>query len=87
MKHDLKSLDYVKGLQSNLRAIFDNNAGKDVMEFLEISCGWYQSIFDPNNRDISLINDGKRQVVATIKTLLRCTPEEIVSLAQEKEGV
>jgi hypothetical protein len=83
----LTDVDYVKGLQSNLRATFEGEAGKAVMEFLEESCGWYQSIFDPQNRDICLINDGKRQVVATIKTLLRYKPEEIVSMAKQKEGV
>lgn len=82
---DLKNYQYVKTLQSNLRATFDTPSGKEVMEFLEEACGWWESIFDPTNRDQVLINDGKRQVVATIKTLLRLTPEQINALAKTKE--
>lgn len=82
----LTDLDYVKGLQSNLRIAFGSPQGKEVMKFLEASCGWYQSIFDPVNRDLVLINDGKRQVLATIKTLMEFPPEQIVAMAKEKEG-
>lgn len=82
----LTDLNYVKGLQSNLYATFDSPQGKEVMIFLEQSCGWYESIFDVVNRDMVLINDGKRQVVATIKTLMQLKPEQIVQLAREKEN-
>lgn len=82
----LQNIDYVQGLQSNLRATFETPQGKEVMEFLEQACGWYESIFDPVNKDLVLINAGKREVVATLKTLLRLKPEQIVALAQQKEG-
>ena len=83
---NLTDLNYVKGLQSNLRVVFDTPQGKEVMEFLESACGWYQSVFDPSNKDLCLINDGKRQVLATLKTLMKLTPEQIVALAKEKEN-
>ena len=86
MKHDLTDIEYVKALQSNLRVVFESPPGKEVITFLESACGWYQSIFDPVNRDLCLINDGKRQVLATIKTLIELKPEQIVAMAKEKEA-
>lgn len=81
----LRDTDYIKALQSNLRSVFDTPAGKEVMKFLEDAVGYDQSIFDPVNRDLILINDGKRQVVATIKTLLKLSAEQIYALAKQKE--
>lgn len=78
----LDRIDDVKELQQNLHIVFDSPQGKDVMEWLETSCGWYESIFDPVNKDRILINAGKREVVATIKTLLRLPAEDIVQLAK-----
>ena len=83
---DLKNPDYVKGLQSDLHTLFDGEAGKKVMRFLEVSCGWYQSIFSPVDRDITLVNDGKRQVVATLKTLLECSADQVVAMAKRREN-
>lgn len=82
----MTDIEYVKALQGNLRMVFDSPAGKEVMRFLEESCGWYQSIFDPTNRDMTLINDGRRQVVATIKTLLEFPAEQIAAIAKSKES-
>ena len=82
---NLTNLDYVKGLQSNLRITFDNPSGKEVMQFLEVSCFWYESIFDPQHKDRILINAGKREVIATIKTLLRLPAEQIVAMAKQME--
>ena len=83
---DLKNRDYVKNLQSDIRAVFDTPAGKEVMKFLELSCGWYQSIFNPVDRDLTLINDGKRQVVATLKTFIEFDADKIVEIAKAKEN-
>lgn len=77
---------YVSGLKSNFHATFDTPQGKEVMMFLEQTCCWYKSVWSPNQPDLTLINDGKRQVVATIKTILECSPEQICSLAETKEG-
>ena len=78
---NLQNLEEVKTLQSNLRASLDTNAGKEVMKWLEQLCGWYDfHDIDPN---IVLIKHGKRQVLATIKTLLDLSPEQIVALTKE----
>lgn len=82
---NLKDVDYVRALQSNMRSLFDTAAGKEVMRFLEAACGWYQSVFTPGNPDMTLINDGKRQVIATIKTLLERAPEEIVAMTKARD--
>jgi phage baseplate assembly protein W len=82
---DLKNLSEVKELHNNIRATFDTPQGKEVMRFLEEASGWYESIFDPDNRDRILINAGRREVVATLHTFLKYPPERIVAMAQQKE--
>lgn len=84
---DLTDIQYVKDLKSNMHVLFDTPQGKEVMRYLEHACGWYQSVYDPQNGSMTLINDGKRQVVATIKSILRLSPDEIVKLIQTKEQV
>jgi len=80
---DLKSIDDVKALQSNMRASLDTPQGKEVVSFLEEICGWYDfSETDPN---MILIKHGKRAVLATIKTLLELNAEQIAVLARERE--
>jgi len=81
----MTDIDYVKTLKANLRTTFESPQGKEVMKFLEEAVGYDNTVFDPVNRDMVLINDGKRQVVATIKTLLKLDPEQIVALAVAKE--
>lgn len=83
---DMSNIKDVTGLKSNMHAAFDTPQGKEVMKFLEMSCGWYRSVWSPGNPDMTLINDGKRQVLATIKTILECSPEQIVKLAEKSEG-
>ena len=83
---DLKNIDYVQGLVSNMRTTFDTPQGKEVMKFLEKSCGWYDSIFTPDHPELTLISDGKRQVLATLKTLLTIPAGQIVAMAKQKEG-
>lgn len=79
---DLTNLDEVRGLQSNLRATLDTPAGKEVIKFLEELCGWYD--FIETDPDTILIKHGKRQVLATIKTLLKLTPEQIVAFIEKE---
>jgi hypothetical protein len=85
---NMTDLNVVKALIGNIRHCFNTPQGEEVMKFLEVSCGWYESVFDPTNRDAILVNAGRREVVATIKTLLKNTPEEIVALAaaQQERG-
>lgn len=82
---NLSNIDDVRNLQSNLHICFDGVPGQEVMRFLEASCGWYESIFDPINKDRILINAGKREVLATLKTLLKLSPEQIVLMAKHGE--
>ena len=80
----LTNIDDVKALQSNLRASLETAPGKEIMKFLEGICGWYDfTEVDPNK---ILIAHGKRQVLATLKTLIELKPEQIVALAKQKEG-
>ena len=78
--------NYVSGLKSNFHVVFDSPQGKEVMLFLENTCCWRASVWTPGNPDMTLINDGKRQVVSTIKTILELSPDQIVQLATQKEG-
>jgi hypothetical protein len=80
---NLQDIDYVKGVQSNLHATFDTPQGKEVMKFLETMVGYDASIFDPTSKENTWIRDGGRQVVATIKTLLKHKAEDIVSIAKQ----
>jgi len=82
---DLKDIKDAKAISSNVRSVFGTPQGKEVMKFLEESCGWYESIFDPDNRDRILLNAGRREVVATLKTLQVLTAEQISALAKQKE--
>lgn len=83
---NLKDRSDAAALKSNMHATFDSPQGKEVMAFLENTCCWYQSVLDPNSPDMTLINDGKRQVLATIKTILNLSPDQIVLLAEQKES-
>ena len=78
---DIKSEDYIKGLESDLRT----SSGQAIVAFLEEACGYDNSVYAPNNPDMTLINDGKRQVIATLKTLLKVTPAEFIKLVKSKE--
>ena len=80
------TLDEAVGLKSNMHATFDSPQGKEIMDFLEQSCCWYQSVWSPSSPELTLINDGKRQVLATIKTVLESSPSQIVALATQSEG-
>ena len=79
---NLSNLDDVRMLQSNLRASIDTPQGKEVVLFLEEICGWYD--FSETDPDMILIKHGKRQVLATIKTLLKLNPEQIVALSNKE---
>jgi hypothetical protein len=82
---NLQNIDEVKALIGNMRTTFESPQGKEVMKFLEEVVGYDASIFDPTNRENTWVNDGRRQVVATIKSFLKLTPEQIVAMAKDKE--
>ena len=82
---NLTNINDVKALISNMRTTFESPQGKEVMEYLEEVCGWYESIYDPVDKDRVLINAGRREVIATIKTLLKLSPEQVIAMVKDKE--
>lgn len=80
---DLTRLDHVKKIQSDLRSVFDSPAGHQVMEFLEEICGWYD--FNREDPNAVLIAHGKRQVLASIKTLLKHSAEDIQTIVRQQK--
>jgi hypothetical protein len=84
--NNMTDMDYVRSIKANLHAVFDTPQGQEVMRFLELSCSWYQPVYVPANPELTLINDGRRQVLSTIKSILELSPEQIVALAKQKEG-
>ncbi len=77
------TLDEAKTLVSNVRATFESPQGKSVMEYLEKSCYWFESIYDNLDKDRILINAGRREVLATLKSLLVLNPEQVIALTKE----
>lgn len=57
-----------------------------VMDFLELYCGYNSAVMSSNPYDISYAG-GKRDVILTIKTLLRkdITPEQIAQVFDSKK--
>jgi len=82
---NLTDIRQVKALQGHIKSTFGGPSGEETLKFLEQACGWYESIFDPQSKDRILINAGRREVVATIKTFLSLEPEQIVAMAKQKE--
>ena len=82
---DMTDRSYVANLKSSMHVLFDSPQGKEVMTFLELTCCWYKSVWSPGNADMTLINDGRRQVLATIKTILELSPDQIVEMARKAE--
>lgn len=80
---DLTHPQEVRQLQDSMRVLFDTPQGKELMEFLEQICGWYD--FRGTDTNTILIKTGKRQVLATLKTLLSVTPEQIAQLAEMEQ--
>ena len=80
-------VNFAAALKSNMHATFDSPQGKEVIRYLEQSCGWYRSIYTAGaDRDEALINDGKRQVIATIKSILMLTPDQIAAIAEGEQN-
>lgn len=76
---NLTKLEDVKALQNTLRnkPISD----PDVMKFLEQICGWFNfSAIDTNE---VLVMNGRRQIVAMLKTILENSPEVVKTLAEQ----
>lgn len=80
---DLTKLDDAKKVTSAAR-VLNTPDGKELIRFLEQTCGWYDSVFDNDNRDYILVKAGRREVLATLKTLTQLSAEEIQAVAQKQ---
>ena len=77
---NLTDIDSIKVIQSNLCTLPIGD--KENMKVMEQLCGWVD--FNDTEPNTVLIKNGKRSILATIKTLLECTPEQIVALTKEQ---
>lgn len=77
---DFTDRDSVKNLKANMHVCFDTPPGKEVMDFLERICNWYPSAGDPVETNEVIGRDARRQALATIKTILKCSPEQLMKL-------
>jgi hypothetical protein len=84
MNIDLTDLDYVAGLQSNLRCTLATPQGAEVMKFLEKICAWTPTVFDTLETNEVIARDATRRVCGTLKALLELTPRQVVALAESK---
>jgi len=82
---NLKDVNIAKALKGNMHICFDSPQGKEIMKFLEGTCCWYESPLMPGSNEHTLINVGKREVLASIKTILKLSPEQISALVRNRE--
>jgi len=77
------NINEATALKSNMHATFDSPQGKEVMLFLEKRCSWYDSVFVPTSPELTLVAAGRREVLATIKTVMKYSPKQIVALQED----
>lgn len=80
---DLTNINQVRQMQTELRTALGTTSGKEVIKFLEQICGWYD--FRHTDPNVILMEHGKRQVLATLKTFLDFSAEQIVAMAAKEE--
>jgi hypothetical protein len=80
---NLMNLADVKKIQGDLRFTFESPSGQETMKFLEQMAGWYD--FNEDDKDRILVAHGKRQLLASIKTLLKYSAEEIQAIARQQK--
>ena len=74
---DLRNINSVKNLKADFHALYDTPSGDNVMDFMESICNWYPIAGDSSETNDVIARDARRQVLATIKTFLKCNPDEI----------
>ena len=79
----LDTIDQIKGVQSNLIAVFSTPQGQEVMRYLEDIGSWYPKMDDSGETNEIIARDANRRFLGTIKTLLRLTPEQMMALKGE----
>ena len=80
---NFKDIESIKTLKQDFDVVFDNPSGKNVMEFLEVVCNWCPLAGDSMESNEIKARDARRQVLATIKTFLKCSPEELHRLGED----
>ena len=79
----LDTIDQIKGVQSNLIAVFGTPQGQEVMGYLEDIGSWYPKMDDSGETNEIIARDANRRLLGTIKTLLKLTPEQVMALKGE----
>ena len=74
----LNDLDYIKQLKADLESAFDGERGKRLMEYLHLLCNYDTPGYDPEITTTVFMCAGRREVLMTLKAILRNSPEEIV---------
>jgi len=88
--------EYAEQLKSDIEFVFSTEPGKRVMDFLEQICHYNlptlnNGIDGVNGLMKTLVNDGKREVILTLKTIQQWPPkmiaDEILKQAENKGEV
>ena len=79
----LNTIDEIKGVQSNLIAVFGTPQGKEVMGYLEDIGSWWPRMDDSGETNEIIARDANRRLIGTLKTLLQLTPEQVMALKGE----
>lgn len=81
---DMRDIEQVRALQSNLRATFDTPHGKEAMKFMQELGSWFPSVFDSMETNAIIARDANRRLLGTVRTLLDLSPEQIVAVATKE---
>ena len=83
---DLRDINYVKALKSNLHVTFESPHGQEVMKFIERIGRWTPSVMDSTETNEIIARDANRRLIGTLKTIMELSADQIVALATQKEG-
>ena len=71
-------------LKSNIHATFDSPQGKEVMAYIEKIGSWIPTVFDSGETNEIIARDANRRLIGTLKSIMTCTPEQIMALTKEE---
>ena len=78
------TLDEIKGLQNDLRAVFNSPSGKNAMRYIERIGGWTPSMYDSSETNEIIARDANRRLIGTLKTLMELTPQQVYALENQE---
>lgn len=81
----LGNIDHVKQLKADLAAAFDGERGARLMEFMELVCNYDTPGYNPEVESTIFLSAGKREVLMTLKAILKYRPEEVVEYFKKME--